>query len=54
MTQLERTEQELAHFVGNLNIEEEKNDKLMEIICKYVELNREEAWNNCYDNTRGY
>ena len=54
MAQLERTARELAHFVGNLNLEEEKNDKLMEIIRKYVELNRDEAWNNCYDNTIGY
>ena len=32
MTQLERTEQELAHFIRNLNLEEEKNDRLMKPI----------------------
>ena len=49
MTQLERTEKELAHFVGNLNLDGAENDKLRMLICKYVSLAREEAWNSCYD-----
>jgi len=53
MTQIERKEKELACFIGNLNLDEEKNDKLMVIICKYVELNRDQAWNDSYD-ARGY
>ena len=49
MTQLERTARELAYFVRNLNLEEEKNDMLMKLISKYIKLNRDEAWNSCYD-----
>ena len=53
MTQILRTAKELAYFIDNLNLDEGKNDKLMAIICKYVELNRDEAWNDSYD-ARGY
>jgi len=46
MKQTEQKGKELACFIGNLNLDRTKNDKLSILICEYVKLNRDEVRSN--------
>jgi hypothetical protein len=49
MTQLERTQRELAYFVANLKLDDGQDEKLMEIVEQYVSLWGDRVWHDCYD-----